>query len=148
MAHYVTTVHSPLTADEAFAYMADVRNFTAWDPGVRSSVLVSGDGPGPGSAYDVAVAVAGRPMTLRYEFTEYEPSHRLVLRAETRLLRSLDTVTVDAEDTGSRVVYDAELTLAGLLAVADPLLAVAFRRIGDRAAAGLRRALGASAAEG
>jgi hypothetical protein len=43
------------------------------------------------------------------------------------------------------VTYAAELTLAGWLGRsgrADALLARAFRRIGDRAAAGLRAALG------
>jgi len=39
------------------------------------------------------------------------------------------------------VTYDAELTLNGLLGLADPLLGLSFKRIGDRAAAGLIRAL-------
>jgi hypothetical protein len=40
------------------------------------------------------------------------------------------------------VTYDARLGMHGVLRFADPLLALAFARIGDRAAAGLRRALG------
>jgi hypothetical protein len=39
------------------------------------------------------------------------------------------------------VTYDAELQLKSVLKVADPLLGLAFRRIGDRAAVGLRRVL-------
>jgi hypothetical protein len=39
------------------------------------------------------------------------------------------------------VTYDARLTLNGPLALLDPLLGAAFRRIGDRATAGLCRVL-------
>jgi hypothetical protein len=39
------------------------------------------------------------------------------------------------------VRYDADLRLKGPLRLADPLLRVAFSRIGDRARDGLRRAL-------
>jgi hypothetical protein len=34
MARYVTTIPSSLTQEEAFAYMADLRNFAEWDAGV------------------------------------------------------------------------------------------------------------------
>jgi hypothetical protein len=39
------------------------------------------------------------------------------------------------------VSYEAELTLKGPLRVLDPLLGLAFNRVGDRAAAGLRAKL-------
>jgi len=39
------------------------------------------------------------------------------------------------------VTYDAILTLRGPLGLFDPLLRLAFGRIGDRAAAGMRKAL-------
>ena len=39
------------------------------------------------------------------------------------------------------MTYDAALTLKGLLRALDPLLGLAFKRVGDRAAAGLRAAI-------
>ena len=39
------------------------------------------------------------------------------------------------------VTYDAELTLNGLLRIFDPVLGLGFKRIGDKAATGLIRAL-------
>ena len=33
MAHYVTSVVTPLSVSEAFSYMADVTHFAEWDPG-------------------------------------------------------------------------------------------------------------------
>ena len=48
---------------------------------------------------------------------------------------------VPSGGVGSVVTYDAELRLNGPLAVFDLGLRLVFDRIGDRAAAGLRRAL-------
>ena len=37
MAKYVTTIRSPRSQQEAFDFMADLRNFEDWDPGVQSA---------------------------------------------------------------------------------------------------------------
>ena len=62
-------------------------------------------------------------------------------RAENGTIVSLDTITVEGDEEGSVVTYDAELTLKGPLQVFDPLLRLAFNRIGDKAARGLVAAL-------
>jgi carbon monoxide dehydrogenase subunit G len=141
MARFVVHVRSPKPAVEAFAYMADLSNFAEWDPGVDHAEQVQGDGPGIDAAFDVAVKAIRRSLTLRYQITDYDPPDKVVARAESRLLTSLDTITVRGDGGGSVVTYDAELKLNGLLGVADPLLGLSFKRIGDRAAAGLVRAL-------
>ena len=141
MAHYVVHVRSPRSPSEAFAYMADLANFAEWDPGVERSEQVEGDGPGADAAYDVAVKAVARPLVLRYHITHYDPPEQVVAKAKSALFTSLDTITVRADGTGSVVTYDAELTLNGPLGLADPLLGLAFKRIGDRAAAGLIKAL-------
>lgn len=141
MARYVVNVNTPLTPDEAFAYMADLRHFAEWDPGVRRVEQVAGDGGGADAAFDVDVSTPGRTITLRYEVVTYEPPATVVAVAKNSMLTSRDTITVRPEGAGSIVTYDAELTLNGLLRLADPALALAFKRIGDRAAAGLVSAL-------
>lgn len=151
MARYRTLVPTAWRPEDAFAYMADVRNFPLWDPGVRRVTAVRGDGPGLGAVYEVEVRVGAAPLVLRYEVIEWEPPRRLALLASTRTLRSVDEVRVDpASDPpseGAVVTYDARLELRGVLRLADPLLGLAFRRIGDRAAAGLRRVLGHASVE-
>lgn len=132
-------------AATAFAYMADVRNFAHWDPGVVSVVRVpdSDDDKPPGfeASYDVVVK-AGATSTMRYQVTDFKAPTSFVMVASTRWVRSVDEVTVTAHpDGGCTVRYDAELTLHGRLSLFDPVLGMAFRRIGDRAAAGLRKAL-------
>ena len=141
MARYVVTIRSPKSPEEAFAYMADLRNFAEWDPGVQAAEQVQGDGSGPDAVFDVTVDGVREPMTLRYETTFYDAPTTIVARAESSTLTSLDTITVEPDDDGCLVTYDAELTLNGALRFADPVLGVAFKRIGDKAAAGMETAL-------
>lgn len=141
MARYVVRVRSPKPAAEAFAFMADLRNFARWDPGVEEVHQVQGEGGGPDSVFDVAVKGVRGPMTLRYHTTTYTEPEKVVARARTSRLTSLDTITVQPDGAGSIVTYDAVLELNGVLGVADPLLKMAFNRIGGRAAAGLVQAL-------
>ncbi|MDJ0767477.1 MAG: SRPBCC family protein [Ilumatobacter sp.] len=141
MARYVVHVRTPLPPDEAFAYMADLTNFATWDPGVERVDQVDGDGAGPDASFDVAVKTVGRTMTLRYDTVTYDAPDTVVAFAENGLLSSHDTISVEADGSGSVVTYDAVLKLKGLLRLADPLLGLTFDRIGDRAAAGLIEAL-------
>ena len=65
-----------------------------------------------------------------------------MLRAETPTVVSEDTITVSAlPGSGAQVTYDARLRLRGALRVADPVLGLLFRRVGDRAKAGLAATL-------
>ena len=137
MAHYSCSVRSPKTPDEAFAYMADFRNLVEWDPGVSSSTLADGDEPGMGAAYRVAASGA----MLTYRTIEFDPPKRMVVEADNRRLRSYDVIEVVEHGDGSLVTYDATLTMKGLFAPANLILGLFFRRIGDKAAAGMERAL-------
>jgi len=137
MARYRTTIRTDLAPPDAFAYMADLRNFEHWDPGVSSSRLVAGGEPGAGAAYDVKA----NGVSLRYETLEHQPPVRTVVEAKTSLLRSYDVIEVTSTESGCEVAYDATLTLNGPLALADPILKLVFNRVGGRAAEGLRQAL-------
>lgn len=143
MARYVTTVKTAKTPQEAFAYMADLRNFTEWDPGVKAVRQVEGSGGGPDSVFDVTVAGVGRDLTLRYVTEEYDAPRNLLVVARSTVFTSTDRITVEPDGTGSVVTYDADLKLNGVLGLGDLGLRLVFRVIGDRAAAGLRRVLGA-----
>jgi len=140
MARYVATIRTQRSVADAFAYMADLRNFADWDPGVRNVVQVDGDGAGPDAVFDVTLS-GKRAQTLRYRTVEYTQPRELLFVADTAQLRSSDRITVSPQDNGTLVTYDADLSLKGLMRLAAPLFAVAFRRIGDRAAAGLCRVL-------
>ena len=146
MARYVTTVRTAKAPQEAFAYMADLRNFAEWDPGVKAVRQVEGSGGGPAAVFDVTVAGPGRDLTLRYVTEEHDAPRNLLVVARSRTFTSIDRITVEPDGAGSVVTYDADLRLNGVLRVGDLGLRLVFGRIGDRAAAGLRRVLGAQVA--
>lgn len=141
MARYVTRIPSPKSPDEVFAYMADLRNFAEWDPGVKKVVQVGGDGPALGAEFDVTVKGPGRDLTLRYRITEFHAPHELLAVAKSGLFTSIDRITVIPTLAGCTVTYNAELRMNGIFSLADPGLRMVFHRIGDRAARGLRSAL-------
>ena len=144
MPTYVAEISSPLAPDEVWSRVADVTRFAQWDPGTRKAVQVEGDGPGLGAAYVLTVGSLRGPLDLRYEVTEFEPPRRLRLVADTGTLRSDDQITIEPAGAGSRVTYRAYLGLHGVWTVFTPALAVAFRRIGAKGAAGLRTYLDGS----
>lgn len=141
MARYTTTQTTGWDPDTAFAWMADLRHLAVWDPSIRSSDQVVGDGPGPGAEYDVTVHAAGGDRTMRYRIEEWEPeARRLLAVSETPVLTSYDRIsveTVEGHDHPTAVTYDADLVMKGPAKVADPLVALGFDRMGDQAAAGL-----------
>ena len=141
MARFVVNVKTENNSADVFAYLADVRNFVEWDPGVVSSVQVSGEGPELGAAYDVTVRTGRREMTLRYEIVEFEAPNRMKVVADAGWFRSVDEIQVSAEDDGTLAVYDAALKMPFPLSVGDFALQRVFDRIGSEAAVGLERAL-------
>jgi hypothetical protein len=146
MARYVCTVRSPLSVEEAWAAMADVRSYAEWDPSIVAARQVSGDGPGPDAVVDLTFTGVGPWRTLRYQVVEFDPPRHMRIEARTRLLHSDDLLTVQPSGTGtgSVVTYDAQLRLNGPLALADPVLRVGFTALSSRADAGLRRYLNES----
>jgi len=159
MARYTTTISSSLSPEAAFAELADFSSAQRWDPGVVSAVRIDDgevdDGEideGPlrvGSRFHLVARFGGRDVPLDYEIVELEPPRKVTFRAENRTVVSRDTITFEPRGgtgstvTGSTVTYDADLRLKGLLRLADPVFALMFRRIGDRARDGLRAALSA-----
>lgn len=139
MAHYVATVPSRLTPDEAFAYMADFRNVAEWDPSIKDVDLVGGAPAAEGGRYRVKMS----STELDYEMTDVDHGRRVVVRGENGWVVSIDEITVAPGDDGlADVTYDAKLSLKGPLKLGDPLLSLVFRRLGDNARDGLRDRIG------
>lgn len=121
--------------------MADAANFERWDPGVLRSTQVEGVGVGLGAGFDVQVRSPGGSTTLRYRTTRFDPPDFMQLEAVSRLLTSVDRIEIATDLEGSLITYDADLQLNGVLRIWGPALGVVFNRIGNRAAAGLARAV-------
>lgn len=141
MAHYKASLDTPRPPEEMFAYLSDFSTTVEWDPGVVEAERL-GDAPvREGTEFRLVAVFLGRKTPLTYRIVEYDPPSAVTFRSESSTVVSLDRITFEPFDGGTRIIYDADLALKGALKLADPLLRVAFRRVGARALAGLRRTL-------
>jgi len=134
----VVATERPLS--DVFAYVADFTKVAEWDPGIRSSTRVSGDG-GIGTRYQVEATFAGRVVPMTYEIVEREDLKRVVLRGTAPTAEAIDDICFEADGGGTRITYRAEFTLKGALRFFALLLRPVFIRLGKKAMAGLEATL-------
>ena len=146
MASYSATVITPRPLEEVFSYLADFRNVADWDPSITESVLLSdGDAVAVGARFRVTTKTSVSEVVLEYETTRLDSPHMVGLRGENNSVVSVDTITLTEDGSrGCSVTYDAVLELKGIRKLADPLLELGFRRLGDKAAKGLAEKLDGS----
>lgn len=141
MAHYEASLHTPRPPEEMFAYLSDFSTTERWDPGVIEAERL-GEGPvHEGTEFRLLTSFLGRKVPLVYRIVEYDPPSAVTFRGESSTVVSLDRITFEPANGGTRITYHADLALKGALKLADPLLQVTFKRVGARALAGLRSTL-------
>ena len=141
MARYRAALDTPREREDVFAYLSDFSTAQEWDPGVIEAERLSDAAVGEGTEFRLVAEFLGRKTALPYRIVEYDPPRAVIFRGENATVITSDRITFEAVDQGTRITYDAELVLKGPLRIADPLLGLAFNRVGDRALAGLRHKL-------
>jgi uncharacterized protein YndB with AHSA1/START domain len=136
----VRTVATDRARSDVFAYLSDFTTTEEWDPGTLRTTRESGDG-GVGTSYRNLSKFLGRETELTYVVEESSPPYRLRLRGENDTLVAHDTMTLnETSGGGTELIYRAEFAFKGMSRLVAPLLAPAFRRLGNEAEAGLRSA--------
>ena len=144
MARYTATLETPRARRDVAAYLTDFSTTQEWDPGVVEAERLDHGPLDVGSRFRVVARFLGRRAELTYVIIRHHPDELVTLRGENATVVSLDTMRFsDTPSGGTRISYEADLTLKGPLRALDPLLRLAFNGVGDRAAAGLRAALAA-----
>lgn len=142
MARFTTTIPSTKTPEEAFHYMADLRNFSQWDRNIIKVEQVSGDGPGLETIFDITVrGLGGRPSTLRYKTIEFDSPTNILVKGHNTIFTSIDRITITPTPTGCDVTYDAILTANWIVAPMNLVLGAVFNKVGQAATKGLRKVL-------
>jgi len=134
------TLQVPRPPEEVFAYLQDFTTTEEWDPGTVRTTRLDGDG-GVGTRYHNVSRFLGRETELEYVVEEADSPARLRLRGENKTVVSEDTMTITPTAGGAELTYRAEFTFKGAAKLVAPLLAPAFKRLGDEAEKGLREAL-------
>lgn len=143
MARYIASVDTNKPVEEMFAYLSDFTSTEEWDPGVVTATRGEDGAIGVGSTFELVASFLGRENELTYVVTEFDAPHAITLRGENKSVVSLDRITTEPHEGGTRITYDADLSMKGPLKLLDPALKLAFNRVGDRALEGLRTTLGA-----
>jgi carbon monoxide dehydrogenase subunit G len=143
MAHYRASVDTRRAPQDVFAYLSDFSTTREWDPGVVEAERVNGAPIGQGTQFRLVAQFLGRKTPLTYRIVEYDPPRAVTFLGESSTVISRDRITVEMIAGGTRITYDADLALKGLFRIADPLVGLAFNRVGDRALRGLTRTLAA-----
>lgn len=137
-------VQTTTPVDRVYAYLSDFTTTNEWDPGTVETVRVSGDG-GVGTRYRNTSSFMGRETRLTYVVREAVPGQRFVLQGDNKTLQAVDTMTFEEHAGGTRVTYDADFTFKGVMKfgalLMTPVLALAFKKLGDEAEQGMQSAL-------
>jgi hypothetical protein len=141
MPRYVTAIPTTWSVDEAFSYMSDFANAQYWDPSVVSALRIDDGELAVNSEFELTVRFAGRDKTLRYQITSLDPARLVTFTSSDGALWSSDALTFESRAGGCEVTYSAELRFTGVAAIANPILSLLFRRLGDRARDSLREIL-------
>ena len=139
------TFETPLDTESAFTYIADWSQQAEWDPNTVSARQVGGDGPEVGARYALEVKMGRRAVPMEYRITELNAPERIALVGEGSGVWTEDVITFTPTDAGTRVDYQAEIKLSGLLGLVQPLLGRAFDGIAKGAVEGMKRELDARA---
>lgn len=125
------TVAKPLS--EVWEYLVDFTNTESWDPPTQSTTRVSGDG-GVGTVYKNVSRMLGRDVEVEYTVLDVEPQRLFRLAGKTSSMDLLDTMTFEETDGQVSVTYTAEFTPHGAAKLAEPLMPIGLKKIGDDAA--------------
>lgn len=135
------TVTTSLPIDAAFDYVANFENIVEWDPGVTSARRTSDAPAAVGTAYDLDLNYGGSDMEMTYIITELDPPRVVVLEGDGPRSKAVDRITFSAVEDGTRIDYEADIRLKGLLRLSEPFLGKLFARVGEGAREGLDRQL-------
>lgn len=140
------SLETTLTQAAAFDYVADWSRQAEWDPNTVSAVRIGEGGPAVDARYELQVRMGPRTVPMTYRITELDAPSRLVLVGKGSGITATDVITFASGPGGTRVDYEAEIELDGLLGLVSPLLGRAFDSIAEGAVSGLKRELDAQAA--
>ena len=126
---------------EVFDFVADQRNEPAYNPAMVGVEKLT-DGPiGAGTRFRVTIAARRRPMDMLLETTEYERPTRLASTTSMAGARIDGTLTFEPAAVGTRMCWDWDMALQGVMRLLNPIVGWVGRRQEATIWAGLKRHL-------
>jgi hypothetical protein len=148
MAQLIEKIETRLGREEAFEYIADFANQAEWDPNTVTSRRVDEADLGVGSRFALEVKAGPKVLPMEYRITQFDPPNRFVLIGEGSGVWTEDRISFVETPQGTRIEYDVELRVSGVLSLLQPLLGRYLRGLAAGIHEGMKRELDALAAAG
>lgn len=127
--------------DVVRAYLLDFAHAEEWDPGTQSCERLDTGPVQLGSRWHNVSRFLGRTVELTYTLVTADPD-RLVFEGTNDASVARDDLRITRNDDGTRIDYNATITLTGRLGSAlDPVLARLMSRVADKTVEQLTGAL-------
>jgi NAD(P)-dependent dehydrogenase (short-subunit alcohol dehydrogenase family) len=134
-------IEVPRRREEAFRFTANFGLIEQWDPGVAESEKLSAGPLREGSRFRVVVNSGFGRSEMHYTITRYEPPRRVVLEGVGDAIHAIDEIRFSEVEGGTRIDYTADISLGGAAGKVEFLLGPVLKRVGEKAMAGLKKAL-------
>jgi uncharacterized protein YndB with AHSA1/START domain len=107
---------------EVFAFLADLQNWSRWNPEQRETELTSSGPMDVGTTFRQALDAGGKRIELFGEVSEYEPNENLSLDyARDSLSFRLD-FRLERTSEGTRLIGSVEGRMSGFSSLFEPLV--------------------------
>lgn len=141
MVSYTAMIQSKHRPQQVFDYLARFSSAQEWDPGIVDAEMLTPAPVGKGSRFRLVSKLLGKTIELDYELSAFERPSRFVVIANGAGFTSEDTIEVAPSGNGAMVRYHATLRFSNAGRLLTPLWWLVFRRIGSKAAKGLKETL-------
>ena len=109
-------------------YLKDFHHAEQWDPGTRTCERIDSGPVAEGSFWHNVSKIYGVTAELTYKLEELT-DRRVVFVGENQLSRAIDTITVEAEGSGSVITYVADLEMHGSAKLLSPVMKLVFEKM-------------------
>jgi len=121
---FTVTAPPPRVVD----YLKDFGNAEKWDPGTQTCTRRDDGQIGEGASWHNVSKIFGVTAELTYTLEKLTDS-TLVFVGENKSSTSTDTITVDPDDSGSRLTYRADLEMKGAAKILNPVMKLVFEKL-------------------
>ena len=122
------TIDIGRSAEDVFAYVGDQTNAPGWQRGLLDVRRTTADPIGVGTRHDAVREFMGRRLTLSNEYTRYEPNAVVAFKWSGTIPGQASYIIEPAGMDSARVTSRIEMRAAGILRLAEPLMAAGLKR--------------------
>jgi len=128
-------------AGKVFAYMADVKTWPRWDPGLLEAEQTSPGQMGIGTTLGGDMSAMGRRMAWTAKVTEYEPSKKWGGAVSLPSMLLEEHFILDSIEGGTKLTRVMDVQFGGLLKLFAPMVLSSMRRGAKKSLSNLKSIL-------